>query len=165
MSTKEVKLWACTGLTLTLNCPNHYLSYVQFGLQILLMMTHLCRYTLQILLAQWFIIFFGDYSLKVGGIYFPCLEYHQVISYYICTDLTLSDQFRSVPLGTSRNWLDSEPVEPTGSTGSDQNPVGKIPTVWPILWSKISNRNPTSFNRFWSEPAGHSKDLATVIRH
>jgi len=67
-----------------------------------------------------------------------------VISYYICTDVALSDQFRLVPLGTGRNWLDSEPVEPTGSTGSDQNPVGKIGEIsYCLAYTVIKN--------FWSE--------------
>jgi len=60
------------------------------------MMTHLCRYSLQILLALLFSVILAFRFISL------CLEYDQVISYYICTGLTLSNQFQPVPLGTSQ---------------------------------------------------------------
>jgi len=71
-----------------------------------------------------------------------------------------SDSFRLVPLGTSRNWLDSELVEPTGSTGSNQNPVGKIGEISYCLAYTVIQNFWSESNRFRLEPAGHSKDLA-----
>ena len=77
-----------------------------------------------------------------------------MISYYICTGLTLSDRFRPVPLGTGRNWSDSEPVEPTGSTGSDRNPVGKIGEIsYCLAYTVIQNFRSES-NQFQPVPIG-----------
>jgi len=92
-------------------------------------------------------------TLQGGIIYFSLLR---ISSGDLLLYMHWSDSFWPVLIGFT--WYRSESI----GLRIQLEKLEKFPTVWPILWSKISDQNPTSYNWFRLEPVGHSKDLAFI---